>query len=75
VGERIVLPGRECDWTGCPQEATSKLDDVVVKPKGAVHEVVVGRVKLCDWHFKMAARDGRLVLDWDRILGAKAAGL
>lgn len=60
---------------GCPNGATMKLDDVNVKPKGAHHEVTVGRVKLCDWHYKIARREGRVVLDWERILGAKAAGL
>lgn len=59
-----------CQWHDCRNEAGYRINGANVKPPGGGSEVALGDVRLCPAHYEFCQRTGRLLLDWDRVLGA-----
>jgi hypothetical protein len=57
-----------CDWHLCVNEASHQITDMYVKPPGGGAERAVGDINLCPLHFEFSQRNGRLSLDWERVL-------
>lgn len=64
----ITKPTGPCDWSGCKNEASHLIRDMAVKPVKLQGEKDVGDVRLCPRHYLFALNNGRVLLDWDRVL-------